>query len=91
MKNFWISWEHREEYSGFELHTPWWITGSGESYQTVCAAVRAEDEEGAKKVVLDSFDETPQTDDFQWRFVQERPADWSPFSERFPKQKWMQW
>jgi len=25
------------------------------------------------------------------RFVTQKPADWSPFSDRFPRADWMQW
>jgi len=30
-------------------------------------------------------------EDVEWRFVEERPDDWSPFSDRFPQADWMEW
>lgn len=48
MKSFWISWYHEQSFGAFELHSPWWVSGSTDTANTVCAAVRAEDEEHAK-------------------------------------------
>ena len=89
MKSFWFSWYHEQSFGAFELHSPWWVSGSTETANTVCAAVRAEDEEHAKRLVIESFDTAPT--EVEWRFVEERPADWSPFTDRFPRARWMKW
>jgi len=91
MKNkYWISWYHKREFSGFELHSPWWITGyTGEGDITFCAAVKATDEIKAMEIVRNSYDVPPE-DAIEWRFCEERPLDWSPFSDRFPKAEWME-
>lgn len=93
MKNFWISWNHRESYGAFALEMPWWISGRAfdDSYETVCAAVRAENEDEAKEIVLGAYDKRPSMRHFVWRFVNERPEDWQPFCDRFPRGDWMKW
>ena len=61
MKPFWISWRHYyDHYSEFELHTPWWCSGSGEDFDTICAAVMAKNEDDARKQILASYDELPE-------------------------------
>ena len=55
MKSFWISWYHEQSFGAFELHSPWWVSGSTDTANTVCAAVRAEDEEHAKRIVVEAF------------------------------------
>ena len=88
--NFWISWIHEEEMGGFELHSPWWISGSGERSEiTICAAVRACSQEYAMGFIRTAYD-TPPTG-LIFRFVEERPVNWSPFSARFPRADWMKW
>lgn len=98
MKSFWMSWYHTPELGGFELSSPWWKSGvrlvateSGEieEHPTICAAIRADHLEGAMDRVLTGYDVRP--DDVEWRFFNEKPDDWSPFSERFPKADWMEW
>ena len=98
MKTFWLSW-----YGNgwpFTLDTPWWISGyrffadenaKDDEFQqpTICAAVRAESKEAAKEIILAAHDARPSN--LEWRFVDERPADWSPFTDRFPRADWMQW
>lgn len=92
MKSFWISWWHDIEKLGeFELHSPWWRSGirMSDDAESICAAIQGYDEAQAKERVLMSYDERPE--DLEWRFVEERPDDWSPFSGRFPRAAWMQW
>lgn len=93
MKSYWLSWYCPLELRGmFELHWPWWVSGVrlGDEAETVCAAVRAESEKAAKRIIIDAHDE-PRPDDLEWRFIEERPADWSPFNDRFQKADWMKW
>ena len=75
----------------FELHWPWWVTGSkiDVDEKSVCAAVKAENGDCAKNIVLSSYDARPY--DVEWDFVEERGNGWSPFSGRFPRADWMQW
>lgn len=92
MKSYWVSWFHTPEtLGGFELHSPWWVSGlrCSDDADTVVAAIHADHEEGARDRVLRSYDVRP--DDVEWRFVEERPDSWSPFCDRFPQADWMQW
>jgi hypothetical protein len=93
MKNFWISWNHRESYGAFTLETPWWVSGRAgdDSYDIICAAVCAADENEAREQILRTYDKRPTTRHFVWRFASERPRDWQPFCDRFPKADWMKW
>lgn len=93
MRNFWISWIGPDH--GFELHWPWWVSGyrlgndeDGDT-PTICAAVQAKDEDGAKEIILACHDERPKA--IEWRFCSEREDGWSPFNSRFPRAKWMRW
>lgn len=93
LRPFWISWYHREGYSDYELHWPWWCSGYGDGYKTICAAVMAEDEGAAIAIVIDSYLDVstiPIDADFI-NLNQEKPAGWSPFNERFQRADWMQW
>lgn len=91
-RRWWVSWYSPVELMGkFELHSPWWIsgeTGDGAKH-TICAAIAAHSEGDAQQTVKESYDDCPPP--IEWRFVEERPADWSPFGERFPRADWMQW
>ena len=89
--NFWISWYHLETFSAFELNFPWWISGVRccDDAETVCAAVKAESEAQARELVYCSYDTRPEKIEF--RFCNDRPAEWSPFCDRFPKAEWMKW
>ena len=89
MKNWWISWYHKDEFSAFELHSPWWVSGTTDDSATICAAVKAESWEAASDVIFECYDEPPRGIEF--RFISERPADWCPFNERFQKADWMKW
>lgn len=87
---FWLSFIQSTTFAPFELHTPWWISGyTGDGEPTICAAVMAEDEDDAEEKIYEAFDECP--DSIQFRFIERRPDDWSPFGERFPQLPWMQW
>lgn len=89
MKSYWVSWYHAPNLGGFELTAPWWVSGTrmNDDAQTIVAAIRADNPEGARDRVLRAYDVRP--DDVEWRFVEERPDDWTPFSGRFPKADWM--
>lgn len=102
MKFYWISWYTPKELGGFNLKYPWWVTGHrldpNDSVlekadvsvtPTVCAAVQAKNEAGARDIIKKSYDKEPV--DLEWRFCEERPDDWIPFNERFPKSGWMTW
>jgi hypothetical protein len=92
MKRWWVSWlSPTELYGKFELHFPWWVSGEtwDGSKQTICAAIHAYTQEEAQQIVKECYDDCPPP--IEWRFVRERPEDWSPFNDRFPKADWMQW
>lgn len=88
-KNYWISWYHVREFGEFELHFPWWVTGTRvyDRAETVCAAVQAESEADARLMVEAAYDRPPY--DVEWRFVTEKPLGWSPYSDRFRQGEWM--
>ena len=70
MKNFWLSWYAPEKLGTFEIHAPWWDTGTrmSDDAMTVVCAVRAESEEAAKEFVLASCDTRPEA--LEWRFCE---------------------
>lgn len=96
LKRFWLSWTAKDE-GPFTLWSPWWISGAalytdGKDIlerPTICAAVIAPDEDAAKGVIRAAHDKPPL--DLEWRFCNERPQDWSPFCDRFPRGDWMKW
>jgi hypothetical protein len=100
-RNWWVSWYCPNDMMGkFELHSPWWVSGAtmendaGKFAYTVCAAVRAASEDQAKEKVIMSHDADVlewASNQIDWRFVEERPDDWSPFNSRFQAADWMQW
>ena len=93
MKNFWVSWYCPHDLSGFELNSPWWISGyifdedEGIDVDIICSAIKAENEHLAAMKIYESFDQRP--DHINFRFIEERPDDWSPYCDRFPKANWM--
>lgn len=89
-RSFWLSWYATKSMGEWELHSPWWISGSrmSDDADCVCAAVRAESETKAKIKIILSYDQPPAQ--IEWRFCEERPDEWSPFSDRFPRAAWMQ-
>lgn len=87
MKSYWLSWWTTDEHGGFELHWPWWISGYRDDASSICAAVRAESEDAAREIVLASYDKRP--GDVEFRFVEKRPDDWTPYNDRFKKGDWM--
>ena len=90
MKNFWVSF-WCQDLTKFEYHGPWWVSGSdAENRSSVCAAVRALDETGAKKTLENCFDTGYFVDEF--RFVTEKnDPGWEPFADRFQRAGWMKW
>jgi hypothetical protein len=92
-KNWWVSWYNTHTGDAFELHSPWWVSGTrmSDDADTIVAAIRAPSEKAAKGKVIAAYDRPPVTS-LEWRFCEERPEDWSPFgSDRFPQAAWMQW
>lgn len=98
MKSFWVSWYASK--TPWTLETPWWISGTrhvadrlafdeGWDQPIVCAAVRAADKQAAADLIVAAHDHPP--NDLEWRFLDERPEDWAPFSGRFPLAGWMRW
>ena len=101
MNAYWISWYHHLADGPFELHTPWWISGSriNPYADTIVAAVQATDENAAWEVVRASYDKPP--DSIEQRFCneltdrEEQPNSRQPWSTpengRFPRADWMKW
>lgn len=62
----------------------WFITAT-DTHAILCTVVDALDQEGAKKVIEETF--TPKgvsVSNRIWRFCEEREADWMPDPDRFP-------
>jgi hypothetical protein len=97
VKNYWVSWYCPPDKMGkFELYSPWWVSGMRmhDDAETICAAVQAKNEDQAKLKIIMSHDADCvawASNEIEWRFVSEKPANWSPFCDRFPKADWMQW
>lgn len=91
MSNYWVSWYCPAElYGKFELHSPWWVSGEdAEGRYTICAAIKAGSDDGARETIYECYDDRPSSIEF--RFVEERPDDWLPFNDRFPQAGWMKW
>lgn len=84
---WWVSW-----YTGyaFEYYGPWWFTGfTGDGRDIFCAAVVAADSVAAEAVIRAAHDDPAAS--ILFRFVSEKPADWSPFCDRFQRASWMRW
>jgi hypothetical protein len=90
MKRWWVSWWCPDDlYGTFELHSPWWVSGERDGARSICAAVMADSEYGAKAIIAKSHDDDP--GDIEWRCCDERTDDWEPFNTRFRRAAWMQW
>jgi len=89
---FWLSWWHTEQMGAFELHSPWWVTGHREDGAvSICAAVVARSKIEARFKAMRAYDALPDQVQFQFRFCEQMPDDWSPFNDRFPQADWMEW
>jgi len=90
---YWVSfWVNDIVLPHFEMHRPWWISGQDmNDRSSICCAVIADNEDEVKKYVLSCFDEGHVPEKLEYRFIEERPKDWDPFYDRFPKGDWMQW
>jgi hypothetical protein len=87
-RRWWVSWYG---YGSFLYAGPWWVTGrelGGAERYIYCAAVIADDEDEARQVIADAYDEEEL---LLWRFVEPQADDWSPFGDRFQRAAWMQW
>ena len=89
---FWISWyQPTEDYR--PLRDPpnaavlgWWCSGYRDDDATLCAVVVADSCDKATKVVQVDWPEA-----FEFRFIEQQEADWTPPGDRFPidKKGWM--
>jgi hypothetical protein len=50
--------------------------------------VRAKDEATARALIAAAYDEPRE---LEFRFVEQQPAGWSPYGDRFRSASWMQW
>lgn len=94
LKNYWVSWWQRYEYGAFEIHSPWWWSGSRDIENdkeefSIVAAIKARNTNDAKKIIYTSYDNP--VDSIEFRFCTEFDKNQSPYSERFAKADWMKW
>jgi hypothetical protein len=83
---WWLSWVHLKKDGPFELHWPWWVSGyTSDDDDTICAAVRADDEDAARALIHAAYDRSPMI--LHWRFID--PLNGSPYTRRFQKADWM--
>lgn len=92
-KRYWISWLGSEFPKAIIPSWPWWIDGwtygaSGEQTPIIVGAVVGTSVEQVKQRVTDARIGGRVK---EWRFVEEKPADWTPFNQRYPQQPWMRW
>ncbi|GHU77805.1 hypothetical protein AGMMS49992_26770 [Clostridia bacterium] len=89
--NYWVSWYHKPSFADFELHWPWWISGIRESdkAEIICAAIKAKNEFEVRKIIRLAYGKSVPVS--QYRFVELRPAGWTPFNDRFQRADWMEW
>jgi hypothetical protein len=85
--SFWTTTPERWEYEG-----PWWVTGEtghhGNTATSICLAVQAESEEQVRAIIVAAHGGTAPD---EWRFVNPRQDDWTPYSNRFRPASWMRW
>ena len=90
MTAYWLSWWHPHTVGEFDLSIPWWISQTSvEGEQAICAALRARDDAAALENIFASYDARPRK--LEFRFIEPKPPEWSPFTKRFPREHWMQW
>ena len=91
-RNWWVSWYNSGRRDAFELHSPWWVSGTrlDDDADTIVAAVRAPTEKDAKAKIITAYDR-PAVSSLEWRFCKPQADDWQPFNDRFPRSDWMRW
>jgi hypothetical protein len=95
VRAWWISWYADPADGPFELHTPWWISGSTMEHvqrSTIVAAVQAESEDDAWEVVREAYDADPKN--LEERFCTELTDEkmpWERPGSRFQLADWMKW
>lgn len=84
---WWVSWWSA---GSFTLATPWWVSGERlHGQESICAAVMAKTVEGARDVIRRAHDAGGEG--LEFRFEEPRLPSWTPYSDRFPRAKWMRW
>ena len=87
---YWLSWWDNGQYGEREQWFPWWVSGSGERGDSIVAAVLATSEEDAKEFIRRSYDVPPESLEFRFCELRDRPAK-DLYSDRFAKADWFLW
>lgn len=95
---WWLSWYSPQALGGFELHTPWWVSGwsfdkDENEISVIVAAVRANSEDEAFALIEASYD-TPPDGGVEPRFIEPLDEDefpWNREGSRFQLGDWMEW
>lgn len=90
---YWVSfWVDDKLLPKFEMHRPWWVSAQDmRDRSSICCAVIADNEDAVKDYVKSCFDGGFVPKNIEYRFINKREEDWSPFSARFSFAEWMQW
>lgn len=78
-KRWWASFELLS--GGYELHCPNWVSGYGQGPTVVFATIAESEDALVEYIETHCLEEGSSID---WRFVNERADDYSPYSDRFP-------
>jgi len=96
MRSWWMRfYVDAAEMPHFEYHGPWWTSGyapdadGNYTRHIICAAVVAASEVDARRVIEGAFDAGHTL--AQWDASMLTRPDWTPFSDRFPREEWMRW
>lgn len=89
MKNYWISWWNLalpdDTFVVIDTEFPSWVSGFRDDAESICAAVKANDEDAVMQIIQDLYASVGYPDNFEIRFIDERPDDWTPYNSRFQK------
>ena len=93
MRKYWISWVHDKKFGSIKTIFPMWRDGVYKNGNPIIsAAVKAHGSIDLIKRVFPSLYDRQENGKSQNMIIvnfHEKPKDWSPFSDEYPKQEWM--
>lgn len=86
-KRWWASFELLS--GNYEIHSPSWVSGYGRGPTVVFAGIAESEDDLMEHIEAHCLDEGSSV---EWRFVNERDDDYSPYTDRFPgPSSWHVW